>query len=320
MRTRLVVLAAVAAVAVAAGAVSSADATGGAAANAGDHRSASAAAEGGILFVRSGEIFVRLDDGTIRRLTRNRVGDAFPTWSPDRTEIAFVRTRRGNADIYVMAADGSNVRRLTGGRRAGGGGNDLYPAWSPDGELIAFASDRGRREREIYVMGRDGTNVRRLTRTADHVDDSQPRFSPDGRFLVFTSNRIAYWNYEIFRVRVSDGRGLRRLTFWGSGRDGAPGDDLLPAYSPDGSRIAFVSDRRAGYAIWAMDAATGRNLREVVRHRGLNHAFPRFSPDGTRIVYSTFAPDGDGTDARLWTVGSDGSGRTRLGRGDMPDW
>ena len=174
--------------------------------------------------------------------------------------------------------------------------------------------------RDIYVMRRDGTNVRRLTRTADWVDDSQPRFAPDGRFLIFSSNRISYWNYEIFRIRVSDGRGLRRLTFWGSGVDGDPGDDLMPSYSPDEARIAFVLDRRGGYAIWTMDAATGHNLRQVARHRELNHVFPRFSPDGTRIVYSTFAPDGDGTDDRLWTVGADGSGRAALGLGGMPDW
>jgi Tol biopolymer transport system component len=273
-----------------------------------------------LVYARAGEIYVREADGTARRLTRNRVFDGFPTWSPDRSLIAFVRETRHGGRIHVMRADGTNAQRVTALAPENRGVHDLYPAWSPDGSLIAFASNRHAVEREIYLVRRDGTGLRRLTRTPGYVDDSQPRFSPDGRFLAFTSNRLAYSNYEIYRVRVADGRGLKRLTFWGSGADGKPGDDVNPSYSPDGKRIVFISDRRGGYAVWTMDADTGKSLREVTRHKRLNQALPRFSPDGRKIAYTTFSPTGDGSDARLWTVGTDGSARTTLGLGTEPDW
>jgi TolB protein len=215
----------------------------------------------------------------------------------------------------VARADGSGVRRLTrGGPRA----QDLYPAWSPDGRSIAFSSSRGDREPELYVMRADGSGLRRLTRTPRHVQNVQPRFSPDGRFVVFASNRVAYWNQELYRVRAADGGGPRRLTFWGSGADGAPGDDLMPSYSPDGLRIAFVSDRRGGHAVWTMDA-DGTNVRRVAAHDGLTTVFPRFSPDGRRLVYAT-TRDGDAKDVRLWTVSSSGGRPTPIGAGTEPDW
>ena len=258
------------------------------------------------------EIYVALEDGTVQRLTRNRTFDGFPAWSPWR-DVAFVRDIGGNADIFVMRADGKNVRRLTTAP-----GRDLYPAWSPDGRLITFASNRDGAESELYVMRADGTGVRRLTRTAKHVDDTQPRFSRDGKRIVFTSNRVSFFNYELYSIRVSDGGGLKRLTFWGSGGDGAPGDDLMPAYSPDGKKLAFVSDRGGGYAVWTMNA-DGKGLREVARHARQNHAFPRFSPDGRRIVYVTFSPEGR-LAPKLWTVNVDGTGRTPLGNGSEPDW
>ena len=281
---------------------------------------AGSAVEAAIVYGRAGEIHVRATDGTTRRLTHNRVFDGFPAWSPDRSEIAFVRVTRSGGRIHVMNADGTNVRRVTPLAARTRGTNDLYPAWSPDGSLIAFASNRHTVERDIYVIGADGRGLRRLTRNAGYIDDTQPRFSPDGRFVAFTSNRVAYSNYEIYRVRVSDGRGVKRLTFWGSGGHGTPGDDVSPAYSPDGARIVFISDRRGGYAVWTMDAATGKNLREVTRHKRLNQALPRFSPAGAKIVYTTFSPVGDGSDARVWTVGVDGSGRTTLGLGGEADW
>ena len=262
------------------------------------------------------DLYVRDTDGSVRRLSRTSRYEGFPSWSPDGSQIVFVAAPKGDSDVYVMNADGTGVRRLAGSARRA---NDLYPAWSPDGRLIAFTSNRDGVENELYVMRADGTGLRRLTRTPDWVDDTAPRFSPDGRYLVFSSNRVSFFNYELFRIRVSDGRGLTRLTFWGSGKDGAPGDDLLPDYSPDGTRIAFVSDRRGGYAIWVMNA-NGKDLREVTRHPRLNVVFPRFSPDGRSLLYTTFDPRARTPVFRLWTVRVDGSNRTLVGRGSEADW
>jgi TolB protein len=212
-----------------------------------------------------------------------------------------------------MRADGSNARRVTRG-----GGPDLYPAWSPDGKQIAFSSGRAGAEPEIYVVRPNGGALRRLTSTANWVQDVQPQFSPDGRHIVFTSNRVAYWNFEIFRVRASDGRGLKRLTFWGSGADGAAGDDHMPSYSPNGKSIVFVSDRFGGDAIWTMDS-DGTNARGVLHHRGVAPTFPRFSPDGSHIVWSSLS-DNPATDEQIHTVRADGNFADTLARGREADW
>lgn len=267
------------------------------------------------------ELYVRASDGTTRRLTTNRVFDGFPRWSPDRSKIVFVRSRGNDSDLYVMNADGSGVRRLAGSAARF---RDLYPAWSPDGRLIAFTSDRFG-ENEILVMRADGTGVRRVTRTARWIDDTQPAFTPDGKALVIASNRVAFSNYELYRIRLSDGKVLRRLTRWGAGGDLTPGDDLMPEYSPDGRRIAWVSDRpgpegQLGYAVWTMNA-NGGDLRRVVRHPGLNVTFPRYAPDGRTILYSSFVFDDRG--AREFTLRglllADGAA-TVFGLGTEADW
>lgn len=269
-----------------------------------------------LVFARAGELYSRSPDGAVRRLTRNRVFDGFPAWSPDGSRIVFVRARGNDSDVWVADADGTDARRLAGSAR---GARDLYPRYSPDGKLIVFASDRGAREADLYVMRSDGTRLRRLTAGPRWVEDTQPSFSPDGRHVVFTSNRPGFFNHEIYRVRVRDGGGLTRLTRWGSGEDGAPGDDVSPSYSPDGKRIAFVSDRGGGYAVWTMDAS-GRGLREVARHRGYNVVFPRFTSDGRSLVYTAFgtAP-GTQTADRLWAVALAGGGRRALGPGTAAD-
>jgi Tol biopolymer transport system component len=269
-----------------------------------------------LVFARGGEIYVRASDGAVRRLTRNRVYDGAPAWSPDGRSIVFTRAIGNDSDIYVMDSDGRNARRLAGSAR---GAQDLYPRFSPDGRRIVFASNRTG-ESDVFVMRADGRGLRRLTRGPRWVDDTQPSFSPDGRHIVFTSNRISYFNYEVFRIRAADGGGLTRLTFWGSGEDGAPGDDVSPSYSPDGKRIAFVSERGGGYAVWTMNARGG-DLRRIAGHANHNVVFPRFSPDGRSLVYTAFA-DKQGVPAldELWTVKVDGTGRTRLGRGGSADW
>ena len=75
-------------------------------------------------------------------------------WSPDGSRIAFSSFRDDNDEIYVMNADGTNLRRMTNHPA-----KDRYPAWSPDGQRLAFSSHRDGND-EIYVMNADGTGSR----------------------------------------------------------------------------------------------------------------------------------------------------------------
>jgi TolB protein len=90
--------------------------------------------------------------------------DSMPDWSPDGTEIAFVRGYRGRSDIYVIRADGSGLRRLTDTSDAG---HHAWPAWSPNGERIVFVSV-SRPKPAIYLMNPDGSHQKRLTN--GHID------------------------------------------------------------------------------------------------------------------------------------------------------
>jgi len=141
-----------------------------------------------------------------------------PAWSPDGRKIAFVSDRDLNPGIYVMNADGSRQRRLTGEADLNAG-----QTWSPDGRKLAFLVPGGRVS-ELYVVNADGSGRRKLTRDAGIA---APAWSPDGRKLAFRSDRNG--NAEIY---VADGSGLRRLT-----RN--PASDDGPAWSPDGRKIAF---------------------------------------------------------------------------------
>jgi Tol biopolymer transport system component len=271
-----------------------------------------------LVYARAGDLFLRSQTGSRRRLTRDATTDGVPSWSPDRQRIVFARAEAGGGtDIWTMNADGTGRRRLAGSAR---GAHDLYPRFSPDGRLIVFASDRGGREADVYVMRADGTGLRRLVTGPRTVDDTQPSFSPDGAYVVFASNPRSYFVHELYRVRAADGGGRTRLTSRDVAGPGEPAHDLAPSYSPDGERIAFVSDRGGADAVWTMDAR-GRGLREVARIAGRSVAFPRFSPNGRWLVFTTF-PDRPGPrpDDRLWRVRIDGAERAPLGAGSAADW
>ena len=94
---------------------------------------------------------------TLVRLTNNNAADGQPAWCPDGSKIAFWSNRDGKNEIYVMDADGSNVKRLTNNMS-----DDGNPRWSPDGRKILFDSERDGNG-EIYVMDADGSNQSRVT-------------------------------------------------------------------------------------------------------------------------------------------------------------
>jgi TolB protein len=205
------------------------------------------------------EVYVMNADGSAQRnLTRNAAGDNSPAWSPDGRKIAFVR----NNDIYVMNADGSGRRWLTHIP-----GMDLVPTWSPDGRKIAFVSRRKRcpsepddrlayvcGNAEIYVMNADGTGQRNLTRSPAYAYYSSAAWSPDGRKMAFVSDRDG--NAEIY-VMNADGSAQRRLTL-------NPASDGDPVWSPDGQKIAFVNGagqlERSGIYVMNADGSGKRRL------------------------------------------------------------
>ena len=118
---------------------------------------------------------------TFVRLTNNNAWDAGAAWSPDGKRIAFCSNRDGKVEIYVMNADGSDVKRLTNNLS-----DDFGPKWSPDGNKILFDSERDG-NKEVYVMDADGGNQTPLTR--NNATDSATSWSPDGSQIAFASNR-----------------------------------------------------------------------------------------------------------------------------------
>jgi Tol biopolymer transport system component len=118
----------------------------------------------------------------------------------EESHIAFVSEQDRNADIYVMNADGSDLRRLTDDPAFDGD-----PAFSPDGQRIAFRSQRDGNN-EIYVMNADGTGLVRLT--FDPADDLGPVWSCDGQQIAFISNREG--SLRIYAMKA-DGSAVTRL-------------------------------------------------------------------------------------------------------------
>jgi Tol biopolymer transport system component len=140
---------------------------------------------------------VRPDGSGLRKIVAD--ADYGASWSPDGKRVLFARA----FDIYVVNANGSNVRRLT---RASG--HAYYePTWSPDGRRIVFRSELG-----LYVMRADGTGIRRITRATSEIkQDISPAWSPTGAWIAFAGFRQQSDEARLYRVAPS-GRGLKRLT------------------------------------------------------------------------------------------------------------
>ena len=234
------------------------------------------------------------------------------------SKIAFTSDRdepNVSAEIYVMNADGSGEQQLTDLD----GYNSNAPAWSPNGRKIAFHSNRGGGvgESDIYVMNADGSDVTRLTNlTALGLGGAHfASWSPDGKKVVFNSffNGGVDGPREIYVVNA-DGTGLINLTNHAS-------DDTRPDWSPDGTLIAFQSNRHGNPEIYVMhaDGSDGTNPRRLTVSPGPDAA-PDWSPDGVRIAFQS-SRNGN---AEIYVMNADGTLPTRLtnvaGADTKPSW
>jgi Tol biopolymer transport system component len=228
--------------------------------------------------------------------------------------IAFLSTRDGNLEIYVMNPDGSEQTRLTNDPDY-----DHSPAWSPDASEIAFVSHRDGND-EIYVMNADGSGGTNLTNTTftddDPVSNAGPSWSPDGSKIAFTSARGGkpggIW------VMNSDGADPTQLT---------SGDERAPAWSPDGKKIAAkrvrVADRGDGTSGGTTDIvvmnADGTDPAQIFTTIIDCALHIEWSPDGTRIAFN-----GCDYTWSIQVINPDGTGLTQLvprnSNNEHPTW
>lgn len=199
-------------------------------------------------------------------LTNNNWDDLYPAWSPDGKKIAFTTNHDSNWDIYVMDANGKNPKRLTSDPAYEGN-----PVWSPDGTRIAYVEGRDAK-RDIMVMDADGSNVQPLTTLATSADYS-PAWSPDGNQIAFVSNRSG--NADIFVVDAtcignSDTCDQQAVNLTSDNQ----GDDVDPAWRPDGEQLVFASVRDSATStdLYLMDT-NGSNVTQITSTDG-DERFP----------------------------------------------
>lgn len=234
--------------------------------------------------------------------------------------IAFASHDEGKQGIYVARTDGSPPVRLTTGKY------DLFPRWSPGGTKIAFLSVRGKEDEEalrkygsmffhwiVWVMDADGTNLKRLTQTPAHG----ATWSPDGKKIAFVSGYEDPKNHHAgvggnssaIYVMDADGKNEKRIT-------DVLGYDRQPSWSPDGTRLLYVSGRKL-CDICSMKA-DGTDKRNLSNSTSADRS-PIWSPDGRRIVFCSdrggasciYAMDPDGKTIEM--SGIKASGATALG-------
>ena len=276
------------------------------------------------------------------QLTNNRSLDADPSFSPDGRQIAFVSDRDGNAEIYVMRTDGSDVRRITNHPAF-----DNYPVFSPDGTQIAFQSNREDEHVEVYLQDlNNDAPPKRLTHFSGNTGLIPKSWSADGTQLLLYTNhdgqdRIVLTDVDPLPPRLAVGDAAADLSAPRVSADGRqilyqarlldqslelritdvaskstrtvfktaqnyPIASLTPAWSPDNSLIAFAYRGSDNSDIFTI-RTDGSDLRNLTRNPLLDTT-PIFSTDGKEIV---FARDRYGT-AQLYRMDLDGGHQRRV--------
>ena len=200
-------------------------------------------------------------DGSNQREVSKHVEDSHPSWSPEGTRLVYDTTAAPGGGWQICIVDNLETRSWQALPDPGGGPFGLrgqYPAWMPDGRIIFRTSNywASNLESGLYITTGGGSLPLRVTSSPQ---DTAP--AVHGGTLAFMSIRQGS-DYEIFTARIGGeiDAGLKQLT-------NNEAQDGLPAWSPDGKYIAFLSDEGGSWGLWVM-RADGSGRRKLLNLPG----------------------------------------------------
>jgi TolB protein len=245
---------------------------------------------------------LNLETKRTQQLTTGGAVNLEPRFSPDGKRIAFVSTSfNGRFHIFVgQFSDGElkDVQRVTGENRStlpryyySQYDHEISPAWSPDGKEILFVSNRG----HIYGTGgfwrmkaEAGAEAREI-----HYEETawkaRPDFSPDGNRIVYASYLGQQW-HQLW-VLPSQGGDAFPLSY-------GDFDNVAPRWSPDGKRIAFISNRSGNTSLWTQTVPGGAQVQLIAKKK-------RYLKPAGQLNIAVLDHAGHPTAARVFVVGED---------------
>ena len=244
-----------------------------------------------------------LEKGQSHQLTSGGAVNIEPRFSPDGKRLAFVSTSyNGRFHIFVGDFSGgelTRVRRLTGESRSNlprfyysEFDHEISPTWSPDGGDLIFVSNRG----HIYGTGgfwrmkvEPGSEQREI-----HYEETawkaRPDFSPDGKRIVYASYLGGQW-HQLW-VMPSEGGDPFPISY-------GDFDNTNPRWSPDGTRIAFISNRDGNTSLWVQEVLGGAQRPVLAKEK-------RYLKAMGHLSITILDPSGRPTPARVSVTGEDG--------------
>ncbi|PYT50479.1 MAG: hypothetical protein DMG44_06280 [Acidobacteria bacterium] len=240
-------------------------------------------------------------------------GPSSVAWSPDSKEVAYSMA----GSLWRQKIDSKTAQQLTDGP-----GYDYQPDWSPDGKSIVYVSYQ-KDTIDLWLLDLATGKTQQLTRGG--AVNVEPRWSPDGKRVVFVSTSYNK-RFHVFRADVRDGRLENVVRLTGETKSALPryyysafDMELSPVWTRDGQEILFVSNKghiHGTGGFWRMKAEPGAEAREIHYEETNWRARPDFSPDGSRMVYSSY----QGRQwHQLWVLPANGGDAFPISYGDWDE-
>ncbi len=240
-------------------------------------------------------------------------GPSSAAWSPDSKEVVYSMA----GSLWRQRIDSSVAQQLTDGP-----GYDYQPDWSPDGKSVVYVSYQ-KDAMELWLLDLATGKTQQLTH--EGAVNVEPRWSPDGKRMVFVSTAYNK-RFHIFRAEVSDGKLENVVRLTGETKSDLPryyysafDMEISPVWTRDGKDILFVSNRghiHGTGGFWRMRAAPGVAAHQIHYEETNWKARPDFSPDGSRMVYSSYL---GGQWHQLWVMPVNGGNAFPISYGDWDE-